>query len=645
MINYADEELFELNSINKQWRIQVYDGDTLENVITNVDLYNQEITLKRFLCSKETLVYGTCESDSLKFKVNASVGTLSGKKLIVYVTPSDGEVLRIGVFYVVSDKISDDRKSRDIESYDALYKIINANTDEVAEWYAECGLPLTLKDFRDSFFEHFGVEQEEVDLVNDTFVVTETVLPEVLKGVDILSDICEINGCLGTITNEGEFRYVFLNNPDEKTYTASDYKQGTIKYEDFTVRQATSLKVYSNNDIEVTIGSGDNQYVIEDNFLFYDKLESVVTEIAHNIYDIIKDTLAYTPLEVETYGNPCVELGDYITIETANGNTLSTYVFGKTMKGLQALSDSFDTNGTEYFEYNLTDSNSQIRRLWNNTIALQNEIYGARTYVYAHRNVSRFNIGASEETEIIRITIATVDATIPIFLATIPLIMDCDGEIIFRYYVDGLQIENDIDKIYLTTGEQFVTLTTFFELSKNTQARFTVTAQTAYRESVERQQTAKIISLKDWIDNQSISIDEDTGEASFDYDYVDTPVDTTPPGAVINLSKIRAMLFASGLAPTEPWDGTLLFVEEAADWNLIELTFENASDSVTVNTQTPTTITLTDNASEWNLIELTFDNATDTVYINMYTETYQVITEDGLDVITEDGLTLYTEGD
>lgn len=118
-------------------------------------------------------------------------------------------------------------------------------------------------------------------------------------------------------------------------------------------------------------------------------------------------------------------------------------------------------------------------------------------------------------------------------------------------------------------------------------------------------------------------------------------------GGSITIQRGGVWLYAQGvgLVGDGKWDGTLRLEDETADWNLIELTFESASDSVTVNTQTPTTITLTDNASEWNLIELTFENASDTVYINMYTETYQVITEDGLDVITEDGLTLYTEGD
>lgn len=56
-------------------------------------------------------------------------------------------------------------------AYDALYDILSS---DVTDWYNQI-LPqkdskVTLKQFRDSFFNAFGVEQEEVSLVNDEMI-------------------------------------------------------------------------------------------------------------------------------------------------------------------------------------------------------------------------------------------------------------------------------------------------------------------------------------------------------------------------------------------------------------------------------------------------------------------------------------------
>jgi len=643
MIDYASQSLFSQNSIYKEYRIEVYTGDTLSAVITNQDLYLEQIELQQSLCTEDQLTFGSCEAAQLKFKVVNTVGTLKDKKLLLQIKPYGASTyLQIGEFYVREDTLSGDRLSRDITAYDKLYEIINA---DVSEWYSEVGLPLTMKEFRDAFFEYFGVTQETVTLVNDNMVITETVLSETILGKDVVSCICSGNGCMGQINNEGHFKYVFLNNPDTKSY-GKNYKQGSLQYEDYQVEQITGLKFYSNK-VTIQVGIEDNMYVMEDNFLFYDKIDTDLSPYVVNIYNIIKDTPLYRPIKANTYGDPCVEVGDMLSFTKSDGNTISTILMERTIKGVQALSDSFKTKGRQYYSYDLNSTNSQIRRLWNNTLVLQNEIYGARTYVYAHRNTVDYEITSLNETQIISITIATVDDTIPVFLATIPLVMSADGEVIFRYYVEGLPLENDEDTIYLTKGKQFVTLSNYFEVLANQHKTVTVTAQVKYRQSVEREQTAKIISLKDWIDNQSISVQTSGGvtTATFTYDYVEHPIDTTPPTATIERGTIRAMIFASGLASEEPWDGNLLIVEEAGLFNMEETGFINAVDTLSIGKITPTGDTASDVATAWDLIELTFAGASDTLTLNTYVESYRRVLENGDVRITEEEDVRYTEGE
>ena len=61
-----------------------------------------------------------------------------------------------GKYRVVSDKPTDDKRYRNVTAYDAIYDI---GESEVSSWYNGLKFPLTLKQFRDSFFSYFGVEQ------------------------------------------------------------------------------------------------------------------------------------------------------------------------------------------------------------------------------------------------------------------------------------------------------------------------------------------------------------------------------------------------------------------------------------------------------------------------------------------------------
>ena len=629
MIDYAYESLFSQNSIDKQYQIKVYSGSTLETTITNSEIYSETFERHNPLCS-DSLEYGSFAAGFVKFKVINSVGTLKNKKLEISIMPQGGASLKLGEYYVESDVLSGDRQSRTITAYDKLYEIINT---DVLKWYGELNLPMSMKDFRDAFFENFGVIQLSAILCNDSMVITETIIAEQLSGMEVLSCILAGNGCVGAMTNEGKFKYITFETYDTKAFGKS-YKQGSLIYEDYLIQPITSLHFFSNK-IDIVVGAdpqtSSNIYVMEDNFLFYDKIESDLRTYVENIFDVIKLTPAFRPLKAETYGDPCIEVGDMITFATSDNETIRTFVLNKVENGLQALTDKYDTEGTEYYEYDLNGGNSQIRRLWNNTIALEQEVSTARCYVYAHRNVARFNIGHTSRQTIITIPLASVDNTIPVFVSTIPLTMDMDGEITFRYFLDDIEInENDNDTIYLTRGEQFVTLSTFFEMPANSRKRFTVTAQTGYRESVEREHTAKIISFENYIQ---------TGT------YVEEPIDTTPPGAEIDIGKIRAMIFASGLASEQPWDGTITIVEDADDFMLVALNFENAGEEVSVNTRVPTGDSIRDNASDFDLVELVFEGARDEMYVVTHAESSPMITEAEEALITEDGMRFYTEGD
>lgn len=118
-------------------------------------------------------------------------------------------------------------------------------------------------------------------------------------------------------------------------------------------------------------------------------------------------------------------------------------------------------------------------------------------------------------------------------------------------------------------------------------------------------------------------------------------------GGTITIDQGGVWFYASGagLVGDGKWDGSFTIQDDVESWNLIEVTFAGASDSVTVATQTPTSSTASDTVSAWSLVEITFASATDTVLVETHTESYRRVTEDGEVRITEDSNVRYTEGD
>lgn len=646
MIDFVNQALFAQPGTDKQFVITVYenDGTSTGTVITNKQLYYQQIEFTMSLCSEKTLTYGACESNSIKFQVTSSVPTLKNKKLVVKVRLGTSLVyLDVGTYYVESDKVSNDKNSREIVAYDAMKRLLE---DNVSGWYSQLEFPMSLKDFRDSFFEYEGITQISATLANDTMPITQTIIPEGLTGKTVLNAICAGNGCFGQIRNDS-FRYVVLSDSATKTYTSANYKMGSLVCQDYEVYPPTQL-VFTNNKTTVTVGTNPFKvYEMEDNFLFYDKVESELTPFVRNILDVIMYTPAYTPLQFEVYGDLCVEPGDKIVVTDKGGVSYTTFCMDKTTKGLLSLTDEFVTEGNSTYFKNLNSTGNKILTIWNNTKVLIEEMNGARSYVYAQRPVKSgdFHITHTDETEIVKIHVTTVDTAIPVFVATIPITMDSDGEVVFKYYLDGARIEADADTVYLHKGDNCVTLSTYFAMDANIDKYFTVTAQTKYKESEERKQQAKILSINDWIDNQSLSIDETTGQPQFDYDYIDYPVDNTPPQATIGTKKIRAVLFGSGLQDSAAWDGTILISEQVSDFDLSQIEFEDIFETITLDLDEPTAISITENVSDWDIAQITFDSVTESVTINLYIGKFNLITEDGIQFVTEDGIPLVTEHD
>lgn len=360
MVDYTLQDLFYRQNVDKQFIITTDDGTV---TITNTELHQESFELTESLCSESELTFGACETAAVKFTISNIFTSLKDKWITVKIIldgNSDNSFI-LGRYKVVSDKPTADRIKREIEAYDALYDVINT---DVVDWYNSI-LPttdtyITFKTFRDSFFAHFGITQKEITLVNDTMTVSRIVDTDELSGGQVLNAICEINGCLGHIGRSGQFEYVYLDNTspitiDKNHYTSADYQ-------DYIVSQIDKLQIRQDeNDIGAIVGTGSNTYVIENNFLVYGKDAAQLKAIATNVFNRIKG-ITYRPAEISSAGNPCIEVGDAIKLSSKYAE-INTYVLERTLKGIQALTDSYTAQGEQLRTTQVNSSNKSITQL------------------------------------------------------------------------------------------------------------------------------------------------------------------------------------------------------------------------------------------------------------------------------------------
>ena len=392
MVDYKYKDIYNDTSVSKKMQIECSDG----SVLNEEDWKGESAELTERLCSESEISFGRCEASTFKLRVRERVVPLAGKKITVSVTLEGAEEapFMMGVYKVDSDVPTADRRYRDIVAYDAMYDILNA---EVSGWYNSLTFPMTLRKFRDSFCAYVGVEQEEITLINDDMMVEKTIDPGELPGKTVIESICEINGCFGHIGRNGKLRYVVLERmieglyPADNLYPADDLYPAdplgtsevsksmylSCQYEDFICQHIDKLQIrQEENDIGAISGTGNNCYIIEDNFLVYGKSSEDLQKIADNVLSVI-GVVWYRPAQVEARGNPCLEVGDGILLYTSR-ETIYTYILQRTLKGIQALRDSYTAEGEEYRTGQVNGLQKQIIQLKGKTNVLTRTVEETR---------------------------------------------------------------------------------------------------------------------------------------------------------------------------------------------------------------------------------------------------------------------------
>lgn len=272
-------------------------------------------------------------------------------------------------------------------------------------------------------------------------------------------------------------------------------------------------------------------------------LEGIKREILESMFEVVKG-VDYTPYSVDYNGNPAIDLGDMVLIKNING----------TSEDIRSIVTHFEWNYRNKSTIKAVGGNPKITAVKDNPNKqldnLEASINEKELVVHSYTNASALTIGAGEQT-IITFNFATIADTHPVFLATVPLSMDRDGNLALRYYLDGVQ--GDVLREYLQRGDHFVTISNHFAVEKDKRIMLQVTAATEYHDSDTRRQEAAIKALENFAE---------TGE------YAPTETDKSIPAAGIARGAIRAVLYAQGMAGAAAWDGTITVSEAVAETGL-----------------------------------------------------------------------------
>lgn len=327
------------NEVTKDYKIAI---GTVS--LSNKDLVYGSFKLEQKLCSADTLTFGECNAAMVQFQCASSIGDVKGKDLVLQQSisaSSTSGTLDLGAYVIDSCEITENKKYRTITAYDNIYKF-NAN---VSDWYEKLTFPISMINMFKSLCAYVGVKHNVSSLINGTLMIDKTISADDLQGITVLKCIAELNGGFFRANGKGIIEFVQLSaNTAQEEIEVKLYS--SLKKEDYATLVYDKLNIrMEDGDIGVISGSGDNAYIIEDNFLIYGKGSALLQPVSDKIFNVIKN-ISYVPFTSTQIGLPYIQVGDYIKYDTLTGS-FSSFILTRTQSGTQILKDTIETKGTE----------------------------------------------------------------------------------------------------------------------------------------------------------------------------------------------------------------------------------------------------------------------------------------------------------
>lgn len=355
------------NGVARQTCIKFLDS-TLADIKTG--FHSGTISLERSICDTQgELVFGGCIASQFKATVEG-IDDIAGKRVQVYQVIGDNTVVLI-TGTVASSEISSDKNSRDVIIYDDLYTLRGKN---VADWYNALTFPLTLNSFTRSLLTHMQVSAAtSMNLSQSNVQVTKTVNTDALSFGDVIKPICNLCGGFGYMTPEGKFDILYLTNDTVDLTIASGFTA-----QQFEAKAIDKVQIRSSEtDIGGIAGTGTNAYILQGNFICYDKSAEELNAIATTLLNKIQGH-PYTPFSGSMIiSDPTLDLSKLYNITSASGETsISSYIFSTKFSGIQTFECEIESGGKEERTEVVSDTNTELSIVNNKWLNLTKNVDG-----------------------------------------------------------------------------------------------------------------------------------------------------------------------------------------------------------------------------------------------------------------------------
>lgn len=406
----ATKAAWKSDAAHKEIEIRIPEADI---TLSNEDIVSESLELKEAIESSGNLSFQGCIAASLKVECFTLVDdTLEGMWIEADIIADNTQTIPLFRGYIseVTNQTHEEFTTV-IRAYDALFKI---NNTDVTSWYNSLSFPMTVQAFRNSFFNRVGVTQIADYLTNDGITIQKTIEDKVIMGSKIIKAICQLNGRFGRISRTGRFEYVHLTEAAEALYPAEDLypdndiypsdenavdnvlkaHYSAISFENYRVASIDKVQIIDKSgQIAASSGSGSNIFTLKDNPLVWGLSSANLQAVARNLYNTIQG-LWYTPSEVKCVGLPYVECGDFVLM-SARLSIIRSYVLSRTLKGIQAITDSFKAPGDKKQPVYTPNIQTQTNA---NAQAITNEASTRQTQITNEANTRQSQINAEAST-------------------------------------------------------------------------------------------------------------------------------------------------------------------------------------------------------------------------------------------------------
>ena len=423
-------------------------------------------------------------------------------------------------------------------------------------------------------------EQEIKALPNGNIIFDYYSENDVETWRDLVSWCVQTLGGYATVNREGKLEVRTFGSTITDTLTQQNRHSGG-SFSDYITRYTglsyVDLKDQKTIYTGATVDDGTTMNLGSNPFL---QTRSIAEVAIANLLVAVA-LISYTPFKIGTVSNPAYDLGDLIKF---TGGLAGTESIGCIMKYDFGFHKKYEMSG-----YGANPDAATARSKVDKDISglLQN-VSGDVMEFYELRNVMAFNIAKNTERQILRLKLASVATTRVSIHMNINLETEADVSadatiVQCKYLIDGDEMVLHPEESYID-GKHVLHLMYILPLSENVTTYFRL-----YMKAVDGK---------------------------------------------IKIDRGGAWLYASGygIVGDGTWDGTFDLEDETHEYEIVEVGFADASDTVAIVTQTPVGDSVNDTVQGYLISDVDFaDDVTDTVRITMRNTAFERCTEDESD--------------